>query len=819
MKRIFISCLILNLLFACTQVPEHPQLTDGVSQELAQWRKANIKELKYNLNFNIPEEIEEEINAHSVISFICDNSVFPELDFKAPSDAVHSVKVNGEECNWRHEKEHIIIDRESIKNKGHEWFVEIDFTAPDMSLNRRADYMYTLLVPDRARTLFPCFDQPDLKANYTLELNVPEDWTAVSNTSVEKNEAGHFLFKESEPLSTYLFSFVAGKFQKETAEKNGRSISRYHRENDPEKLAQIPTIFDEVFEAIDWQENYTGMKYPFEKYDFIIIPGFQFGGMEHTGATLYSERLFLGKGAGIKEEMSRYSLIAHETSHMWFGDCVTMKWFNEVWTKEVFANFFAAKMQADKYKNTSFGLTLTDYARAAYSEDRTMGATPIEQELDNLKNAGLIYSSIVYDKSPIVMNMLEEKIGKDKFREGIQDYLKTFAYGNADWNDLIGILDGKTEENLKEWSHNWVEKAGMPTITSELVEGNNETLLKVSQTDPRNPGIFRQQKIQYTIYYKNGETAEQYVNLKDSLAQISLGKEPVLTALPNTDARGYGFFKIENPDIAYEILKNGNNPALDETLISSTLINLNENFMKETPNLLLKIPKEQHIIDYYHFLIDFLRQEDNPILFSQAAGYLSGVQKYLEDPEFDDALLAIIDSSLPETCRRYAFSTLKYGMVKDRTVNLLYNYFLRPESFRAFHLSESELTSLSYELAVLLPEKSHKIVKLQRSRISNPDRIDKYDFISRAVNPDSTARDSLFYSFLDEDNRTVEPWTASAISLLCHEKFHRQAVNYIMPGLRELEEIQMTGDIFFTKNWISALLSSYIEKTKISGSQ
>ena len=125
----------------------------------------------------------------------------------------------------------------------------------------------------------------------------------------------------------------------------------YHRETDPDKIAQIPVIFEQVFASLEWMEAYTGIPYPFAKYDFIVLPGFQYGGMEHTGATLYNDkRLFLGKQPTTAEQLGRMSLIAHETAHMWFGDYVTMEWFDEVWLKEVFANYFAAQMTQPQFR-------------------------------------------------------------------------------------------------------------------------------------------------------------------------------------------------------------------------------------------------------------------------------------------------------------------------------------------------------------------------------------------------------------------------------------------------------------------------------------
>ena len=367
---------------------------------------------------------------------------------------------------------HIVIPKKYTKSG--ENTILIDFTAGDQSLNRREEFLYTLLVPDRARTLFPCFDQPDLKGRYTLSLTAPAEWTAVSNTAIVRetvDETGRktILFAETEPLSTYLFSFVAGRFERAFSHRDGRTISMYYRETDPAKLSQQSTVFSLVFDALDYMEAYTGVPYPFAKYDFVVLPDFQYGGMEHTGATLYNDRrIFLGPQPTTDELLDRAQLIAHETAHMWFGDYVTMKWFNDVWTKEVFANWFAAQMVRPAYPEVNHQLgDLKSYYAPAYAEDRTAGSNAIQRPLDNLSNAGLIYGNIIYDKAPVVMDMLARKMGPDAFRRGLQTYLTQFAYGNATWDDLIGALGPEAGFDIDTWSRSWVKEAGMPRLTSD----------------------------------------------------------------------------------------------------------------------------------------------------------------------------------------------------------------------------------------------------------------------------------------------------------------------------------------------------------------
>ena len=448
--RLLLGIVTVMLWTACGNITSNQALLEpGVSRELAQFRKTHFDKVRYNLFFSIPEVRQDVVVGRVELSFLLKEKLPIILDFRGEPEQVVSVLLNDKEVAY------------SVKDENR---VKVAFIANDQSLNRRDEFLYTLLVPDRARTLFPCFDQSDIKSLFTLSLDVPASWSAIANGAIAQVDTisvqgrKKVSFYETEPLSTYLFSFVAGELKQEKYSRDGRTISIYHRETDPKKVAQCPDIAEEVFDALVWQEEYTGIPYPFAKYDVIILPGFQYGGMEHTGATLYTDRrMFLNEHPTLNERLSRSSLIAHETSHMWFGDFVTMEWFNDVWTKEVFANYYAAQMVEPQFPNVNHTLNfILDYVVGAYAEDRTAGANPIKQQLGNMRDAGLMYGNIIYDKSPVVMAMLIRMMGKEAFQKGIQEYLKTYAYGNATWEGLISILDTYTDEDLKSWNYSFL---------------------------------------------------------------------------------------------------------------------------------------------------------------------------------------------------------------------------------------------------------------------------------------------------------------------------------------------------------------------------
>jgi aminopeptidase N len=189
--------------------------------------------------------------------------------------------------------------------------------------------------------------------------------------------------------------------------------------------------------------------------------------MEHAGAILYNQASqLLDESATQNQLLDRASTIAHETAHMWFGDLVTMKWFDDVWMTEVFANFMAAKIVNPSFPEVNHDLRfLLAHYPSAYQVDRTAGTNPIRQHLANLNEAGQLYGAIIYQKAPIVMRQLETMLGEQSFRDGLREYLKRYSFGNATWLDLVRILDARTPENVAAWSRAWVQERGRPEFT------------------------------------------------------------------------------------------------------------------------------------------------------------------------------------------------------------------------------------------------------------------------------------------------------------------------------------------------------------------
>ena len=792
----YIAIAATLLLSSCqTHEKKNKLYEEGISLELAQLRKQEIKELKYGLSFSIPKQKQEAVEGEARISFLLQRPQEIILDFRESADKIKEVSVNGKPSEYTFLNEHLVLPEASTIEGKNE--VHICFTAGDQSLNRNEEYLYTLLVPDRARTVFPCFEQPNLKAEFTLQLEVPAEWEAVSNSSIasEENINGrkHIAFLPTEPLSTYLFSFVAGKLKKVEYADGERILTAYHRETDAKKVAQLDIIFQQVAASLHWLEEYTDIPYPFAKYSFIILPGFQYGGMEHTGATLYNDtRMFLSEHPTLDEELARAKLIAHETAHMWFGDYVTMDWFNDVWTKEVFANYFAACITEPLFPNVNHSLNwMKTYTSASLAEDRTPGSNSIRQPLDNLRNAGLIYGNIIYNKAPVMMQKLVEIMGEEAYQEGIRKYLKTYAYGNATWDDLIAILDARSEEDLASFSDVWVNQKGMPHISFT----NRCGQLEIRQRDPLNRGLLWPQSFQITFQGAEESTSVE-VNLTNETYAITvpLGTQAIL---PNTDGRGYGLF-IPDEESREWMLTHWQETS-DDTARQSLLMSLYENYQHR-----LISDKE-----WMEALMNGLKNEKNALIASTLCGYLGAPLSQLGQASWEEEIWEWSEKHPLASCRLQLIRCLISNARAPKSIDKLYQ--LWKEQTHPM-LNERDYMTLAYELALHCPERYENLRNTQRERITNPDRRRQFDFIVQAVTPDTLQMDAFFQSLMKAENRRIEPWAASALAYLNHPLRQSYAVKYIRPGLEVLEEVQRTGDIFFPKNWASALLRNHKSK-------
>ncbi len=781
-----IRILLMTILSMMVLNTHAQMLSKGVSKELADHRKANVSNVVYDLTFNIPSNLKTKVTGKAIISF--DLKAREDLildfqgDFNGTGYVYYGKKNKRRSFKAYYQNEHIVIPMQELqegKNK-----IELDFTSLDKALNRSDEYLYTLFVPDLARSAFPCFDQPDLRAVFVTTLNTPSGWkTMTSDNSCQ--------------LPTYLYSFVAGNFFEKTGTRDGRLMRALYRETDAAKVAQLDKVFDEAGQALKWMEGYTGILCPFKEYGLVILPNYQFGGMEHPGAIqLRDRRIFLEKNATQEDELSRTELIAHETAHLWFGDLVSLKWFEDVWTKEVLANFMAAKITRRQYNQVDHDLNfIKTYQTEAIKIDRTEGTHAIAQQLSNLNHASLLYDNIIYDKAPVMMRMLERVMGATAMQNGLCQFLIEHQFDNASWDELVDILDKQAPNaGVRKFCDTWVKEKGMPTIHTSYKNGN----IVITQSDPYHRGIFWPQKFQVRVIYDKGKSSTLAVDMQKPTMTFKISGRPDYI-IPNSDGKGYGHFTLDE-DYTLQMPKR----------LITTYIDLNRYalLMAIHDNYLLgKIPPS-HFAELFRMMV----KERNPLIMSTALDHMF---KIVNDVTIEQraalelCVMDLLQENPTNECHQYVIRRMTSCASSPEVLNQLYSIWkYRKDPL----LNERDYMEMAYRLAIMNPQQWQEIIDTQRGHLQTEDLRKEFDYVSRACNPNKDERIKLFNSLLKPENRQHEPWAIHTLRLLNSDVFEPQSNDYIEPSLKSLEYIQQTSDIFFPGKWMDALMSAHKSK-------
>ncbi|MDP9170884.1 MAG: M1 family aminopeptidase [Acidobacteriota bacterium] len=498
-------CRALGCVLAVSSCLGAPPVA-GVSKSLAETRAGLLSNVRYQLAIQLTAHA-AAMTGHEVVSFELSGTMPEPLPLDFRDGRVSEVSVNGASLTPESVNGHVLLPAASLHNGSNT--VELDFESAIAESNRAvtrvndpldgSEYLYSLFVPMDASLAFPCFDQPDLKARFTLQATAPASWAVVSNTASNTTSTstgtGVFRFAETKPISTYLFAFAAGPFAElpEPAETHSAVPLRLFVPKSQVARArqEWPEVARYTTQGMTRMAAFFGQTYPFPKYDQVLIPGFPYGGMEHAGATFLREDSVIFRAApSILDHQRRSALVLHELAHQWFGDLVTMRWFDDLWLKEGFAEYMAFHTLAELEPPAEVWKRFyTSIKPAAYAIDSTPGTTPIYQQVRNLADAKSAYGAIVYDKAPSLLRVLNFRVGEDAFRDALRLYLRQYAFGNATWQDLVAAFSETSKQDLLPWANAWVTQRGMPVVTVNWAcAGGKVSTFGVAQRDSLNEG-------------------------------------------------------------------------------------------------------------------------------------------------------------------------------------------------------------------------------------------------------------------------------------------------------------------------------------------
>jgi len=365
-------------------------------------------------------------------------------------------------------------------------------------------YLYTDFEPYDQNRLFPSFDQPDLKARYSTSVTVPADWQVISIVAesdvAERGSRRVWTFPESLPVSTYIYALHAGDYHRWDAAAGDIPLRLFARES------LVPYVrpedwFTPTQQGFEFFEAYFEMPYPFGKYDQVIVPHFNAGAMENVGAVTFSER-YLSRGAVTRAQRRAIaSVILHEMAHMWFGDVVTMGWWNGLWLNESFATFMATLAMVGATEFTDEWQSAYRRTIRAYQADERETTHPIELPIPDTDAAFANFDAITYNKGSAVLAQLSRLVGPEVFRRGVADYLAAHAYGNTTLGDFLGAVSAAADRDLTGWARDWLATPGTNRVEARYAcEDGRVASLAIAQAAPAEWPVLRQHRTQLGLY-------------------------------------------------------------------------------------------------------------------------------------------------------------------------------------------------------------------------------------------------------------------------------------------------------------------------------
>jgi aminopeptidase N len=473
--------------------------------------------------------------------------------------------------------------------------------------------------------------------------------------------------------------------------------------------------------------------------------------------------------------------------------------------KEVFAGFMASKIVNPSYPKINHDLLfLANHYPSAYAEDRTQGTNPIRQQLANLKDAGSLYGSIIYDKAPIMMRQLETAMGEKAFQKGIQRYIATFAQKSANWNDLVSILDQETPLDLADWSSVWVNQSGRPILSEKLSYAPDGKIASFALSQRAEDGSTKvwPQLFDITLIYADRlHTIPVSMQGQSVEIQELVGLPKPISILYNSNGLGYGVFPfdLKSADV---LISHPN-----EVMRGHFYINVYENTL--AGNIATS--------SAFEIFRRGILAENNEILVQLISGQLSSIfWKFLaaEDrlanlDRLEKELWQRLQTDLPLQLKKSLFGLYSSIAYSESGQNQLYQIWKKEIELENLKLNPDNFTSLAMSLAVYGHPAAEEILTEERARITNSDKLARFDFLRPALSQDPAVRDSVFLSFKKASNREKESWVLTACDYLHHPLHQETSIRQVGLALEWMEEIQKTGDIFFPKRWASSTIGQY----------
>jgi aminopeptidase N len=810
--------------------PDTHRLEPGVSLELARHRAATIGAVSYDIELDVTARDSAPgrvtIGLHRLAG-----AADLVLDFRGTR--LGQVEVNGRAIHdGRWERDHIVIPAHHLVMGPNR--MVLDFVAPiapagaaiisfdDAQQGTR--YLYTLLVPSDAQLLFPVFDQPDIKARVAWHITTPAGWRVLANgplTETAPTDAGavRHSFAATQPISTYTAAFAAGPWEVLTHDEPGLTdvaaamtlwVRRARaREVDADTLLHMNRA------ALAWLERYFDMEYPFDKLDLLLAPAFPFGGMEHVGAIFYNETSFIFREPPtLTRRLGRAATIYHEVAHQWFGDLVTMEWFDDLWLKEGFSTFMAARIQEDLHPGTDAWKTF--YLRnkpLAYAVDVTAGTTPVWQELPNLDLAKGAYGPIVYNKAPAILRQLEFLVGEDAFRAGLQLFLRRHAYANATWRDLLAAIETASGTRLRHFGEQYMLRAGIPLIETELAFDASGAVRDLVLTQrparalPGDPGGWWPARLRVRLGYMDREDVILDVALTGprTVVRGARGLPPPDFVFANDGDYGYGIF-LPDPRSAAWLLQHAS--RLEDDLLRAMAWGALWDMVREArlpPALFVDAALRAYAAERDEQVSGQLLGR---ISYALARYIPAGTARETASRRLESLLLQRVDdASLSYDLRRAALDALIATAHSPQAIARLRAYLADGRQFDGRPLGQPSRWAAVARLLALDETGAAALYRSEQTRDTTAEAA-RMAFIAGAAVPNAATKRLYFGRYL-EDTALNEEWVTASLGAFNHERHAELSLPFLRPALEAAPWLRENRRIFFLPRWLDAFIGGH----------
>lgn len=805
--------LFLFLMFVAVAMV-HASAPEGIPRDLARERASAISDVAYNLRFTLVPRA-PSVTGHEELTFTLKAPSPLLLDFR--EGTLSSLTINGKSAPATLDNGHIALPQELLKAGGNT--VAIEFTAPVAPAGRAitrfedkddgSEYLYTLFVPMDAEMAFPCFDQPDIKARFRLRLTSPSDWTVIANNPIESEQTHGpekvTAFTETHPISTYLFAFAAGPFRKvhEIAGLPGLYVRQSKLKRAEEEAVAVQQV---TADAIRYLSRFFAQPFPFPKYDMVLLPGFAYGGMEHAGATFLREESVLFRTVPTRSDrLGRDILLLHELTHQWFGDLTTMRWFDDLWLKEGFAQYMAYQALADlKPQDDIWRRFYQAIKPAAYRIDSTAGTTPIYQEIPNLKDAKSAYGAIVYSKAPGVIKQLAWVLGDTHFRDGLRLYLKEHAYANAEWIDLVKSFERVSQKPLQPWASVWIRRRGMAQVDVDWAcdAQGHISRFELSQKDVLSEGGVWPIATQVVLAYAGGEPVRLRAELNTPKAALkqAVGRPCPQYVFANDHDYAYGRFPLDAASEKVVLRKIGEVPdVFSRSLLWGSLWNS----VREAE------------LDPREFLESAIRalpsETDESLAQSQLGRITGGLNNYVSAQVragFVPALEAMAADRMvhaPELDFRILWYRSFRGIAESPEGREKLKEMLRGKlAVPGVEMRPLDRWNMVNMLLAANDPEATEFYESEKKRDTTGDGA-KYAWIAGAVRPDPEVKRRYFDEYLHNAARP-EDWVEGSLGWFNYWNQTALTLPYLKPALDALPQMKRERKIFFVLAWLNAFI-------------